>query len=246
MTLSIIIVHYKTPALLGECLISLERAVAGIAHEVIVIDNSADAGELPRSVRVVNPGKNVGYAAGANLGMALAKGEFLLFLNPDTFVQADAIRAMLHAARVMDGFGCGGPRLITPRGVAISAFPALRPFEARWWPLVRRLRSIAPSMRINRYQSICQSATEWTSIDGNLSGAALLIPSWVARKIGPRDLRFNHFGEEHHWQGQIAALGLKRVFIPQAEVFHWEAASVAADPQRVKSEVRLSRKLFYD
>jgi GT2 family glycosyltransferase len=57
---------------------------------VVVVDNGGDVGEL-KGVRVVQPGENVGFAAGNNLGAREAGGEALVFLNPDTVVAPGAL-----------------------------------------------------------------------------------------------------------------------------------------------------------
>ncbi len=248
MTISTIIVHYRTARLLEACLTSLTVATRGIKSEVILVDNSPgliDQHLIAQTTYIANP-LNAGYAQAANQGIEVARGEFLLFLNPDTLVHPDGVRALLHAARIIPALGCAGGRLITPRGTATSAFPFLRARETRWWPVIQRLRPLAPSLRINRYKKICEKASGWVEIDGNLSGAALLVPRWVAQKIGPFDPRFTHFGTEHVWQGRMARLGLKRVFVPQAHFFHYEAASVRENPNAVKLEVRASRRLFLE
>ena len=248
VTISTIIVHYRTPRLLEACLNSLAAATRGIKSEIIIVDNSpglTDRQLVNHTTYIANP-YNAGYAKAANQGIQVAGGEFLFFLNPDALVHLDALRALLHAARTIDALGAAGPRLRTPHGIATSAFPFLRAVEARWWPLIQRLRTFTPSLRINRYKKICEEATEWTEIDGNLSGAALFVPRWVAQKIGPFDTRFTHFGQEHEWQGRMARLGLKRVFVPQAEIFHYEAASVGKNSAAIKLDVQKSRRLFLE
>ncbi|GEM_PF-3316730 len=248
MTISTIIVHYRTPRLLEACLNSLAAATRGIQSEIIIIDNSPgliDRHLVSHTTYIANP-FNAGYAKAANQGLELARGEFLYFLNPDTLVHPDAVRALLHAARSVDALGAAGPRFTTARGIATSAFPFLRSRDARWWPLIQRLRPFTPSLRINRYKRICEEATDWAEIDGNLSGAALLVPRWVAQKIGLFDPRFTHFGQEHEWQGRMAQLGLKRVFVPQAQIFHYEAASVKENSAAIKLEVQKSRRLFIE
>jgi GT2 family glycosyltransferase len=248
VTISTIIVHYRTPRLLEACLTSLAAATRGIKSEVIIVDNSPgliDRQLVNHTTYIANP-FNAGYAKAANQGMEAAGGEFLFFLNPDTLVHPDAVRALLHAARTVEALGCAGARLTNSHGTATSAFPFLRAVEARWWPLIQHLRPFTPSLRINRYKKICEEATEWVEIDGNLSGAALLVPHWVADKIGLFDERFTHFGQEHEWQSRMARLGLKRVFVPQAQVFHYEAASVKENPKATKLEVQKSRRLFIE
>jgi GT2 family glycosyltransferase len=61
---------------------------------VIVVDNGGDV-ELRDGVTVISPGRNLGYAAGNNLGARRATGEALVFLNPDTVVAPGALAALV-------------------------------------------------------------------------------------------------------------------------------------------------------
>jgi GT2 family glycosyltransferase len=91
---SVVIVAYNSGPALGRCLDSL-----GDEHEVVVVNNGDEAPEIAdaqgrESVRVVRPGRNLGYAGGSNLGAQEASGDVLLFLNPDTIVQDGAVEAL--------------------------------------------------------------------------------------------------------------------------------------------------------
>src|SRR5581483_2612243 len=97
--ISVIIVSYNTRDLLRDCLQSLLRS-EGRSCELIVVDNaSADdsaemvAREFP-SVRLIRSDANLGFAKGVNLGLRLARGEYLLLLNSDTVVHPGALRVM--------------------------------------------------------------------------------------------------------------------------------------------------------
>ncbi len=63
-------------------------------EEVVVVDNGGDVEELD-GVTVVRPGENLGFAAGNNLGARQAKGDVLVFLNPDTVVAPGALEALV-------------------------------------------------------------------------------------------------------------------------------------------------------
>jgi GT2 family glycosyltransferase len=76
---------------------------------VIVVDNGGDA-VVPDGVRVVEPGQNIGFAAGCNLGAAEAGGDVLLFLNPDTVV-LDGAPARLARTLENPAIGIAMPRL---------------------------------------------------------------------------------------------------------------------------------------
>jgi GT2 family glycosyltransferase len=99
-TLSVLIVAYgsrddlrKTlPPLLGEL---------GGGDELIVVDNKPGDGsaelvrELAPGARIASPGRNTGFAGGANAGAEVAQGDLLVLLNPDAAPQpgwGEAIR----------------------------------------------------------------------------------------------------------------------------------------------------------
>lgn len=101
-SVSVVMVVYMT----GE---ALEESVACVlkeplVDEFIVVDNGSTSPEAarlrtladrdPRVVLVAGQG-NVGFARGANLGAARAKGEVLVFLNPDAFLQAGCIEELV-------------------------------------------------------------------------------------------------------------------------------------------------------
>jgi len=95
MSVSAVVVTYATGPALTRCLDSL----AGEVDEVVVVDNGEGGPEIDdargrEGVRIVSPGENLGFAAGANLGAREATGETLAFLNPDTVVAPGAVRQL--------------------------------------------------------------------------------------------------------------------------------------------------------
>lgn len=93
--LSVVIVSYNTRELLRNCLQSL-RASAGLDLEVIVVDNASSDGsadmasaEFPE-VTLLAQTLNTWFCGGNNIGIDAAKADFVLLLNPDTEVAANA------------------------------------------------------------------------------------------------------------------------------------------------------------
>src|SRR4051794_21033803 len=102
MQLSIIIVNYNVKYFLEQCLYSVKKAIAPLDAEVIVVDNASSDGSigyLPPLfpwVRFIFHPENVGYAKGNNIGLKEAKGDYILFLNPDTLLKEDTLAKSLH------------------------------------------------------------------------------------------------------------------------------------------------------
>ena len=104
-SISVVIVAYNNGPALPRCLRSLE----GEGAEVLVVNNGDPIPE-PDGARLIAPGRNLGFAAGCNLGAANATGAVLVFLNPDTVV---APGALAELARTLDdpAIGIAMPRL---------------------------------------------------------------------------------------------------------------------------------------
>jgi GT2 family glycosyltransferase len=89
----VIVVNWNSGTLLRDCLQSVSTCLEqeALDHEIIVVDNAStdgSANDLPPALpcRVLSNPANVGFGAACNQGARLARGEFLLFLNPDCIV----------------------------------------------------------------------------------------------------------------------------------------------------------------
>ena len=101
---SVIVVNFNGRRLLAECLDSLAaQTYPRHGFEVIVIDNGSqdDSCEFVRErypwVRLVEAGRNLGFAAGNNLGLACARGEWIALLNNDASAEPNWLSASIAA-----------------------------------------------------------------------------------------------------------------------------------------------------
>ena len=98
MDVSIIIVNYNTRDLLKDCLISIYKHTTEIDFEVIVSDNGSVDGsiemlkkEFPQVVLIEN-NANLGFGTANNRGLAVAKGQYIFYLNSDTILLNNAVK----------------------------------------------------------------------------------------------------------------------------------------------------------
>lgn len=116
VTVSLVIVAYRSAGVLPACLASFRReaAVAGVADDVVVVDHSEDETEVAAlggmDIDTVLIRPNGGYAAGINVGVAAAKGDVILIANPDVELLPGSLAALLHG--LDDGFTVVGPKLV--------------------------------------------------------------------------------------------------------------------------------------
>ena len=102
--MSIIVVSFNTRADLMACLLSLKKAPPTMDHEIIVVDNASSDGSVQAveripGVRVIQMGRNAGFAAANNAGIRESRGDLLLLLNSDTLVAPGAINRLVARLR---------------------------------------------------------------------------------------------------------------------------------------------------
>lgn len=122
MDVSIIIVNWNSVRFLRACIGSIERYTTGISHEIVVIDSASydGCGEMLREefpqVRFIQSAANIGFAGANNLAYRSARGQHVLFLNPDTELASPAVNVMLeHLQRCPDA-GAVGCKLLNADG----------------------------------------------------------------------------------------------------------------------------------
>ena len=125
--LDIVIVAYNSAHVIGGLLDSIPAAVAGLSHEIVVVDNGSTDGTseflAARGGCHVIDSVNTGYAGGINRGVRAGKSaDAILILNPDVRLQAKSVPPLLAALSEPDT-GIVVPQVRSPSG---SLEPSLR------------------------------------------------------------------------------------------------------------------------
>ncbi|HEV8582287.1 MAG TPA: glycosyltransferase [Thermoanaerobaculia bacterium] len=129
-----VVVHWRNEDLLAELAASWPRDPR---FELLVVDNGS-AAPLPAGIRVIRPGRNLGFAGGANAGAEEAKGEILLILNPDVIPEPEALDRLLEGFEAHPEAAGLAPRLTGPAGESQAAWQ-LRRLPSPWTCLLQAL-----------------------------------------------------------------------------------------------------------
>jgi len=226
---SIVIVNYRTEALLAACLDSLASSDPA-SVEVIVVDNSATLERCAFPARfpwvrfVESPG-NVGFARACNHGMGLARGRHLLLLNPDTVAHPGAVETLWQHLDAHPEAGAVAAKLLNPDGslqYSCRRFPRYYSiFFGRYSWLSRWLPG-NPATRDYLYLEWDHAQTR--AVDW-VSGACLMVRREVLERVGPLDEGYFLFVEDMDWCRRIRDAGYEVVYTPQAVVTHHIGAS---------------------
>jgi len=228
--LSIIIVNYKTPGLVIDCLTTVYREMTGIDFEVIVADNdSGDGSErlilaaFP-AVRWIQTGYNAGFARANNLAIRHASGEAVLFLNSDTLVDGGAIsgcwRELMAAPYV-----AAGVQLLNPdRTPQISGNFFMRgglnyllplPYLGNW---VKKAGHLLKVSAANVADTDSAVEVDW------INGAFLMVKRSAFELAGLMDEDFFLYAEEAEWCSRLRRIGRLCIY-GQFRVVHLQGAS---------------------
>jgi len=251
MELSIVIVSWNTREMLRNCLRSVFATLNGLNAEVLVIDNdSADgsaqmvANEYP-SVLLVPNDQNLGFAAGTNQGLRLARGRYLLLLNPDAVVHEDVLHRSVTYMDKHPDVGMMGCKVLNEDGstqMTCSRYPSMTNLVLQTLA-ANRIRGIA---WLRRYQMLDWDRNDEREVE-IVSGCYLLVRRETLSDIGLLDDTFFLYGEETDWCRRCAEAGWKLVFAPVGDITHFGSGSsrqlsFRRDLMLSEGTIRLHRK----
>lgn len=258
-TVSAVIVNYNAgPLLLDSVRALLEHN--GDAEAIVIDNGSADGSlELLRSklgghprLTVIETGANLGFAKAANIGLARARGEFLLLLNPDCVVLPGSVATVVETMRAAPEVGMAGCLIRHPDG---SEQPGCRrAVPTPWRSLVRVLRLDRLFPRHPRFRSFVlahEPLPRGPVLVEAISGAFMLVRRSAFETVGPLDEGYFLHCEDLDWCMRFRQKGWKIVFVPDVSVVHAQGTCSCTRPIRVewhkhRGMMRFYRKFFRD
>lgn len=232
MKLSVIVVNYNVKYFLEVCLHSVLRATENIAAEVIVVDNNStdDSCNMVRqkfpSVILIENKDNKGFSRANNQAVEIAKGEYILFLNPDTVMPENFFEKTIPYMDAHPEAGALGPRLIDGKGQfapdSKKSFPSL---SVAIFKTTGINKIFSKSAWINKYYAVHIGERETAPVDV-LSGCCMLVRrSAMDTAGGPFDEDYFMYCEDVDLSYRIQKAGFQNVYFPQADLIHYKGES---------------------
>ena len=229
--LSIILVNYKVPYFLEQCLLSVEKATVGLSAEVIVVDNASGDGSIeylsPRfpAVRFMEADLNLGFAKACNRGFQESRGRYILFLNPDTILSEDCLRSSIDFLADKPQAGALGIRMIDGSGKFLPESKRAFPHPATAFYKISGLAALFPSSpRFARYHLGHLSPLSDHEIDV-VAGAYFLVRRSVLEQVGLFDEQFFMYGEDIDLSYRIQQAGYTNYYFSGATILHFKGES---------------------
>ncbi|HWE53383.1 MAG TPA: glycosyltransferase family 2 protein [Bryobacteraceae bacterium] len=223
--ISVVIVSYNTREVTSRCLRALESEAAGLNLEILVIDNQSRDGSAQMirrdfpAVRLVEAGRNLGFAGANNLAFALADGEYVILLNSDAFLKPGSLRNAIAHMKAEPKTALGGGRLVGEDGAwqpSARQFPSLLNDFLSMSGLAHRFQNSRFWGRADRTWAdpMTEAAVDW------VPGAFSIIRGAVVEEMGGFDESFFLYYEEVDFCRRIKAAGYAVRYWPDVEVVH--------------------------
>lgn len=237
MLLSIVILNYKVPLLVEQCLHSVWASIQGIETEVWVVDNDSQDGSVDYLqkrfpwVRFIANSQNVGFARGNNIALKQARGKYSLLLNPDTVLTPIALQNCVAFMEQNSQAGAVGVKMLNARGAFLPE--SKRGYPTPWVAFCKMsgLGSCFPHSKLfNRYYLGHASHREVHQVDV-LTGAFMFMRTEALERSGFLDEEYFMYGEDIDLSYKIALCGYKLYYLP-IPILHYKGESERAAANR--------------
>jgi GT2 family glycosyltransferase len=223
--------------------------------EIIVVDNASPVDQRSyltpleeRGIRVVYEKENTGYAGGNNRGMAYVTSDWVLICNPDVVFMPGSVQRMLEVLYADPRVGLVGPKgwldpafhFMLPAVEKITLGRHLYESAGRVFKTIGRRYSLARSRRDLRF---------WEGkglIDADvISGYCFLMPTVLARQLGPFDPEFPFYYEDNDLSYRLTRVGYRRLFVKDTRVIHFYNKSAGPVFDEVIEKYYRSKSYFF-
>ncbi|MBI2611978.1 glycosyltransferase family 2 protein [Candidatus Gottesmanbacteria bacterium] len=234
VNLGIIIVHYKSPDITEKAIISLNKAdLKSLNAQIILINNSKD--NLPFLKRIstiplttINNSQNLGFAEGCNVGIRTAmekKVDYLLFLNPDTFVAQNTLQVLIESFD-KERVGLVSPKIYFAKGHEFHHKRYTKKDLGRviwyaggtidWKNVYAHHRGVDD---VDRGQFNNRIETDY------VTGCCMMVHHKVFQEIGLLDPNYFVYYEDVDLSVRAKKKGFKIMYEPKTHIFHKNALS---------------------
>lgn len=255
--ISVIIVNFNSKDYLVKCVKSVLTST--IPVEVFVVDNGSEDRSLSLlketihnepHVQIIENKINTGFARANNQAVPLAKGDYILFLNPDCIIKPDTLKNMMA---VMDSHSEAGITGCLIRNLNGSEQAGSRRYIPT--PFRSMIRVLKLSKFFHNNPELGVLNLHWQPLPDHpvpmeaISGAFMFVRRKAMKEVGPMDDEYFLHCEDLDWFMRFGIAGWKILFVPGVEIIH--AKGVCGADRQVRVEwykhngmIRFYRKFF--
>lgn len=246
MDVSIIIVNYKTPELVIDCVASIKEKTLDLDYEIIVVDNASEdqstsiiKKNLEDAVLLIESSVNLGFGKANNLGVKYASGKYVFLLNSDTLLINNAIKILFDYLEDHPDVGVVGGNLYTigkrPSSSYCTEFDDIESVkaDAKWSTIIKKIfmnryidKKYSEEQKENYYYKSNFNFTDQNQKVAYIFGTDMMLAKELYENLGGFDPDFFMYAEEEELSWRITEKGYQIVNVPSAKIIHYDGASV--------------------
>ncbi len=221
---SIVVPVHNKFTITYHCLAALLFAFNETSFEVIIVDDGSDPAEdtvvlMPQTVTGIQIIRNelaLGFVGACNAGAAIAKGDYILFLNNDTEPTAKWLDELIFVFDHFENVGLAGSKLVYPDGRLQEAGGIIWKNGDPW--------------NYGRGGNPQDPRYNYTREIDYLSGAAIILPRTIWEEVGGFSREFAPaYFEDTDLACKIRHSGRRLVYAARSKVYHFEGMSCGTD-----------------
>jgi GT2 family glycosyltransferase len=231
MQLSIIIINYNVKYFLEHCLLSVIKACKNIDVEILVVDNNSTDGSKEylehkfTNVHFFWNRENIGFGKANNFVLPFAKGDYILFLNPDTIVPEDCFINCISFFESHTDCGALGVRMIDGAGNFLKESKRSLPTaSAGFFKLVGLAETFPSSKLFAQYYAGHLPEKQNNKVDV-LAGAFMMLSKKAIELTKGFDDSFFMYGEDIDLSYRIQKVGLQNYYLGNTTIIHFKGES---------------------
>ncbi len=240
MLISTVILSYNSAKPLQRCLEELLSSLAAFEthNEVFIVDNGSKDGSIelikqyqnqyPEIIKPIFFKENTGTTFSRNAALKQVKGEYVLVLDSDAYVNYKALNSLISYLKSNESVGMAVPRLFYNSGnfqLSCDIFPTL----------IHKFKRFLFLKKMESQPHQLQSIEVPTTVDYAIS-ACWMLTSEAVNRTGLFDENIFYSPEDVDYCLRVWESGLKIAYVPSAEVIH--------DAQELSRGFKLSKFHF--
>jgi len=253
MELTAIIVSYNVKHYLAQCILSLFKSCQEI--EIIVADNNSHDDtqtflqkifphEYGDRLKYIANKENLGFGKANNQALQHARGNYVLFINPDTFVGEDTIPTCLSFLRTHPDAGIVGTRMLNTNGSFAKESRRAVPTPLTSFYKLCGMTSLFPrSHTFGKYYLQYLDASEVCKIDV-VSGAFMMLRKNILTQCGAFDEDFFMYGEDIELSYRILLHNYQNYYLP-TRILHYKGESTNKASRKYINDFYIAMLIFF-
>jgi GT2 family glycosyltransferase len=216
---------------LEQTIWSVYKSDTKFEYEIFVVDNHSSDDSLKMlaqkfpNVQVIANTENVGFSKANNQAIKIAKGEYILLLNPDTIIQEDTLQKCVDFMETHANTGGLGVKMVDGAGNFLPESKRGFPSPMAAFAKMSGLSKLFPNSKtFGQYHLSFLDKNKNHAIDV-LSGAFMLLRKSVLDKVGLLDEDYFMYGEDIDLSYRIKKAGFENYYLADTSIIHFKGES---------------------